>query len=170
MKNSCSMRDFYFVGNVYSPGRAPKTEACLVEEAKEYCHRVLSDVQVDELVLHLQELQNDLMRENARLRRVEVRFVRNEFYAHLEIGNSCVNMEFVKGSCKEAAASELFNDGWWNCFESFAAELGDADRVCIDVMTQANVSSPEAFMRARQIGDERVAEIVRTYADLKFVD
>lgn len=72
MKNSCSMRNFYFVGNVYSPGRAPKTEACLVEEAKEYCHRVLSDVQVDELVLHLQELQNDLVSENARLRRVKV--------------------------------------------------------------------------------------------------
>ena len=164
------MRDFYFVGNVYSPGRAPKTEACLVAEAKEYCHRVLSDVQVDELVLHLQELQNDLVRENARLRRVEVRFVRNEFYTHLEIGNSCVNLEFVKGSCKEAAASELFNDGWWNCFESFAASIGDADKICFDVMCEANVSIPEAFMRARQIGAERVAQIVRTYADLKFVD
>lgn len=37
-------------------------------------------------------------------------------------------------------------------------------------MCGANVSSPEAFMRARQIGTERVAQIVRTYADLKFVD
>ena len=121
-------------------------------------------------MLHLQELQNDLVRENARLRRVEVRVVRNEFYVHLEIGNSCVNLEFVKGSCKEAAASEIFNDGWWNCFESFAASIGDADKICFDVMCGANVSSPEAFMRAKQIGIERVAQIVRTYADLKFVD
>lgn len=177
MKNSCSMRDFYFVDKIYSSGRAPKTEACLVAEAKEYCHRVLSDVQVDELVLHLQELQNDLVRENARLRRVEVRFLRNEFFflrneffPFIRIGGSRLSLMFVKGSYKEAAASEIFNDGWWNCFESFAASIGDPDKICFDVMCEANVSSPEAFMRAEQIGIERVAQIVRTYADLKFVD
>lgn len=170
MKNSCRMRDFYFVDNVYSLGRAPKTEVCLVEEAEEYGHRILSDVQVDELVLHLQELQNDLVRENARLRRVEVRFERNEFYSCIKIGGSRLSLRIVKGSYKEAAASELFNDGWWNCFESFAAIIGDPDKICFDVMCGANVSSPEAFMRARQIGTERVAQIVRTYADLKFVD
>lgn len=170
MKNSCSMRDFYFVTGVFPGPRAPKTEACLVVEAREYVQHVLSDVQVEELVLHLQELQNELVRQNSRLRRVEVRFERNEFYNCIKIGGSRLSLMFVKGSYKEAAASEIFNDGWWICFESFAASIGDADKICFDVMCAANVSSPEAFMRARRIETERVAQIVRTYADLKFVD
>ena len=41
-----------------------------------------------------------------------------------------------------------FNQGWWNCFESFAAELlfqnEDADDICINVLRAAGITSREA--------------------------
>ena len=42
-----------------------------------------------------------------------------------------------------------FNQGWWNCFENFAAELLDvnsyAENVCTNVLTAAGISEHEAL-------------------------
>ena len=41
-----------------------------------------------------------------------------------------------------------FNQGWWNCFEHFAAELLSVDQymgdLCISVLTGAGITKREA--------------------------
>ncbi len=46
------------------------------------------------------------------------------------------------------ASKGTFNQGWWNCFESFAAELlsteGQAEGVCRRVLDGAGITRREA--------------------------
>lgn len=47
------------------------------------------------------------------------------------------------------AQKGTFNQGWWNCFESFAAELlsteGQAEGVCRRVLEGAGITEREAL-------------------------
>lgn len=62
-----------------------------------------------------------------------------------------------------------FNQGWWNCFESFAAELLSTDRtaenVCTRVLEGAGISHREAgaWLDKPVRHDPKVEEIVRNY-------
>ena len=62
-----------------------------------------------------------------------------------------------------------FNQGWWNCFESFAAELLSVDRyaegICIAVLNGAGITKKEVenWIENYQGTDMRVLEVVRNY-------
>lgn len=62
-----------------------------------------------------------------------------------------------------------FNQGWWNCFEHFAAELLSIDMyaedVCTRVLDGAGITKREAKYWLTHSGSpyDRVVEVVRDY-------
>ena len=62
-----------------------------------------------------------------------------------------------------------FNQGWWNCFESFAAELlgtnGNAEDVCTSVLKGAGITRREAFawLDKPVPRNPKVENVVRNY-------
>lgn len=62
-----------------------------------------------------------------------------------------------------------FNQGWWNCFESFAAEILKTDRyggsACRHVLEDAGITKREAmaWLNRAEYQNPAVEEIVRNY-------
>lgn len=62
-----------------------------------------------------------------------------------------------------------FNQGWWNCFESFAAELlfqnQYAEDICTSVLTGAGITKREAssWLERSPCNNPKVVEVVRNY-------
>lgn len=61
-----------------------------------------------------------------------------------------------------------FNQGWWNCFETFAAELLAVDAygegICVRVLDAAGITYRECEYRLRfGFYSSKVKEIVRGY-------
>lgn len=61
-----------------------------------------------------------------------------------------------------------FNQGWWNCFESFAAELlstQNAEDICISVLTDAAITKKEAsaWLDKPVQRNPKVEAVVRNY-------
>lgn len=68
------------------------------------------------------------------------------------------------------APKGTFNQGWWNCFESFAAELlfvdtTNGETVCEHVLDAAGISKREAFawLDKPVARNPKVEHIVREY-------
>lgn len=67
------------------------------------------------------------------------------------------------------AQKGTFNQGWWNCFESFAAELlsteGQAEGVCRRVLDGAGITEREAraWLDKPVQRNAKVERIVREY-------
>lgn len=62
-----------------------------------------------------------------------------------------------------------FNQGWWNCFESFAIELLSIDKThentCLRVLKEAGISKHEAaaWLDKPVQRDPKVESVVRTH-------
>jgi hypothetical protein len=62
-----------------------------------------------------------------------------------------------------------FNQGWWNCFESFAAEILSVDKyagtACRHVLEDAGITKREAmaWLDKGEYRNPAVEEIVRNY-------
>ena len=62
-----------------------------------------------------------------------------------------------------------FNQGWWNCFESFASALLSADKYadcfCMGMLEDAGITKREAsaFIKKEEYHDPKVIEVVRNY-------
>ena len=62
-----------------------------------------------------------------------------------------------------------FNQGWWNCFESFTAELLSSSPAATDIATRvldgAGITEREAasWLERTECTNLRVVEIVREY-------
>jgi len=61
-----------------------------------------------------------------------------------------------------------FNQGWWNCFESFAAILHsniNGYSLCMDILQGAGITKREALAFINKVGhhDPDVVEIVKDY-------
>lgn len=62
-----------------------------------------------------------------------------------------------------------FNQGWWNCFESFAANLifekDCASRICKNVLQEAGITNREAshWLDSTQCSNPEIINIVRDY-------
>lgn len=62
-----------------------------------------------------------------------------------------------------------FNQGWWNCFEHFAAELlsvdPNMDDLCIGVLNGAGITKREAsyWLEHSDCPYQRVVDVVRRY-------
>ena len=172
------MNKFYFVQSSYAAPKACAMELEIRRDAtNRYLHHIIREDDIPAIVEELQELQLDYCSANRRVRQVEIKAHGNPMVdglRYIYIGNSFLSLIEVKGSEKEAAASELFNDGWWNCLESFALNYGLWDQTLedalFDVMSDAGVSGPEAHLRAGSIGSVRVRELVERYAETKFVE
>lgn len=173
------MKEFYFAESVYEAARAPLIEKELMLEIRtNYLHRIISTDFLEEIVSHLEELQRELLRRNSRLRRVDIGHTKlnDRLWGRLSVGQSSLCLQMIKGSDKDAAASEKFNDGWWNCFESFAIGLEYTvasevrEKICTDVLSDAGVQSAEAFLRAESAGSQRTKDLIERYANLKFVE
>ena len=67
------------------------------------------------------------------------------------------------------AKKGTFNQGWWNCFWSFAAELLSSDKfadgICISVLEGAGITRKEARYQLDnpQTGNDSVQEVIREY-------
>ena len=65
--------------------------------------------------------------------------------------------------------TEEFNNGWWGCFENFAAELLSVnaydDGICTAVLKGAGITKDEAsaWLDREVYADPKVVEIVRNY-------
>ena len=175
------MNKFYFVQSSYAAPKACAMELEIRRDAtNRYLHHIIREDDIPAIVEELQELQADYCSANRRVRQVEIKAHEDPMVdglRYIYIGNSFLSLIEVKGSEKEAAASELFNDGWWNCLESFALMCeyyGLRDQALEDalfeVMEAAGVYGPEAHLRAGSIGSVRAREIVERYAETKFVE
>lgn len=175
------MNKFYFVQSSYAATKACAMELEIRRDAtRRYLHHIIREDDIPAIVEELQELQADYCSANRRVRQVEIKAHENPMVdglRYIYIGNSFLSLIEVEGSEKEATASELFNDGWWNCLESFALMFvyyGLMDQTMedalFDVMSDAGVFGPEAHLRAGSIGNVRVREIVERYAETKFVE
>lgn len=175
------MNKFYFVQSSYAATKACAMELEIRRDAtNRYLHHIIREDDIPAIVEELQELQADYCHANRRVRQVEIKAHENPMVdglRYIYIGNSFLSLIEVEGSEKEAAASELFNDGWWHCLESFALICGlnglrdqTLEDALFDVMSDAGVSGPEAHLRAGSIGSVRVREIVERYAETKFVE
>ena len=164
------MKEYYFVSRLDQKPRAPLVERELIQEASNlYMDRIVSSDQLEEIVESLQESQEDMIAATRRLNRVEIRVEKYDHMAYLYVGKSSLWLRPIRCSDKESAASEIFNDGWWNCFETFAAYVRDS-RIFEYILTDANVSSPEAFMRADLIGSKWLADVVRRYGETQYME
>ena len=171
------MMEFYFATYIMSVGTMSKIERELITELDGYMDRIISSDQLREIVEDLNGIQRRMLCKNKNLAKAEIYVQRDPGgYVRLHCGKCELIMRSVKGSCKEAAASETFNDGWWNCFDSFVAQLAVAGspeplrEVCMDILTAAGVTSSEAFMRSETLVDQTAKDIAEYYANLEFID
>jgi len=62
-----------------------------------------------------------------------------------------------------------FNQGWWNCFESFASELLDdnpyAGSICFNVLRDAGITKKEVayHLEHSTFYDAKVENVIRQY-------
>jgi hypothetical protein len=61
-----------------------------------------------------------------------------------------------------------FNQGWWNCFESFATVLhynSNGESLCMGILEGAGITKREAtaFINKAEYHDPDVVELVRNY-------
>ncbi len=173
------MNKFYFVQSSYAATKACAMELEIRRDAtRRYLHHIIREDDIPAIVEELQELQADYCAANRRVRQVEIKAHGNPMVdglRYIYIGNSFLSLIEVKGSEKEATASELFNDGWWNCLLFFSLGYCDAlgtgiDEVLFDLLSDAGVSGPEALMRARRMQPHHVRDIVERYGETKFVE
>lgn len=169
------MKEFYYASIVLDKAES-KIERELVIECQNYVGRIISSDQLLEIKEDLESIQKRMLGKNTRLARVEIKLHEWASGGCIQIGKSGLCLSAVKGSGKEAAASETFNDGWWNCFDSFVAQFAVAGspeplrEVCMDILTAAGVTSSEAFMRSETLVDQTAKDIAEYYANLKFID
>lgn len=166
---------FFFCDYISIPGaRASEVEkhllACAVTR---FQHRIFSRVELETALRDLDQAQTVLISAypNRQYKRVKVKLEETDKNIYFFLGSCALHIRFVPvlGTEKDCRASELFNDGWWNCLESFGQEINfDEDRIITDVLNAAGISSTEAYIRAAVIGDPSVQQIVREYADIKF--
>jgi len=174
------MNKFYFVQSSYAA-----TKACAMEQeirrdaTRRYLHHIIREDDIPAIVEELQDFQLELSHGNRRLRHVPIEARDNPMVSEIKyigIGDSYLILIEVKGSVKESSASELFNDGWWNCMEDFACmasqvlDPGQLEDVLFDVMSDAGISSVEAHLRSQYIGVSDIFDIVRRYSETKFVE
>lgn len=174
------MNKFYFVQSSYAAPKACAMELEIRRDAtNRYLHHIIREDNIPAIVEELQELQADYCSANRRVRQVEIKAHENPMLDDLRyiyIGNSFLSLIEVKGSEKEARASEIFNDGWWNCLESFALQIEYSlmdqtlEDALYEIMSDAGVYGPEAHLRAASIGFDRLRDIVERYAETKFVE
>ena len=174
------MNKFYFVQSSYAAPNAISMEKEIRREAtNRYLHHIVREDDIPEIVTELKDLQEDLVSANRRVRQVEIKAHGNPMVdglRYIYIGNSFLSLIEVKGSEKEAKASELFNDGWWNCLDCYTYIASQVLQPCqledilVDVMSDAGVSGAEADLRAIAILCPNAREIVERYAATKFVE
>lgn len=174
------MNKFYFVQSSYTAPKACAMELEIRGDAtRRYLHHIIREDDIPAIVEELQELQADYCAANRRVRQVEIKAHGNPMVdglRYIYIGNSFLSLIEVKGSEKEATASELFNDGWWNCLDCYTHIASQVLQRCqledilVDVMSDAGVSGAEADLRAIAILSPNAREIVERYAATKFVE
>ena len=91
----------WFVYDYYTYAGAPKLEDALMTWARlQYLHCLIADSQLDYVVKKIEEKQEELWNENKRLKKVEIRFSRNDTWdpGHkwLHIGNQQLWFRKVK--------------------------------------------------------------------------
>lgn len=167
---------YYFCNYVSVAGaRTSVVEKHLLDYArKNLLQRIYSRIEVEHVLERLELQEEKLMEMDRRVHHKRVNVSIEESNGNIYIfmgpfGGNHIAFVPVLDSGKNAAASELFNDGWWNCLETVAAEIGfDRDRILTDAMTMGGVSGTEAYIRAAMIGDSVTQKIVREYADIKY--
>lgn len=172
------MMEFYFAVNIIKMGTLSAIEREIVGECEsKYLDRIISSDQLLEMVEDFRDISKNIIRKNPRLKPAKISLNKRDYGAVLAFGRSYLSLSRVKGSYKEMAASELFNDGWWNCFESFVMELNDRldpqglRDICNDILNDAGVTSSEAYHRAdTTLSDQTARDVAEYYANLKFID
>lgn len=171
------MKEFYFATMVLSSGVISKIEREISIECEGYVDRIISEDQLQVILNDLWDIQKRMLSKNKRLAQLKICVQRDpDGTVRLRFGRSTLFLHTVKGSGKEAAASEKFNDGWWNCFDSFVDALSVAGspeplrEVCTEILTAAGVTSSEAFMRAETLTCQTAKDVAEYYANLKFID
>ena len=170
------MKQFYFASSVAADSRISMIERELSEEARRFIGRVISSDYLEEIVSTMEAIQKELISQDSRRKRVKISVEKYDHQTYLNLGRCSLLLRPITGSDKDAAASETFNDGWWNCFESFVYEmeyLADTQQlkdVCIAVLNAANVTSSEAFVRAEKMGNQTAKDIAEYHANCLFVE
>lgn len=171
---------FFFCDYISIPGaRASEVEKHLLAYAvTRFQHRIFLRVELETALRDLDQTQTVLISAypSRQYKRVKVKLEETDKNIYFFLGSCALHIRFVPvlGTEKGCRASELFNDGWWNCLETFSMEASmsanryEMDIIISNVLWQAGVSSTEAYIRAAVIGDPTVQQIVRAYADNKF--
>ena len=165
------MKEYFFVSMFYVKPRATLIERSLMKLLQEeFQDRILSTDDIAALIGRLTMRQEDLLSQNKYpKRRCDIHLDEFERASYLYVGRSSMWLRKVAGSGKDAAASDTFNDGWWNCFESFAYALDgrmredELESACREVLEGANIGSPEAYARAPQLTYMLARRIVEDY-------
>ena len=104
------MNKFYFVQSSYTAPKACAMELEIRRDAtNRYLHHIIREDDIPAIVEELQELQADYCSANRRVRQVEIKAHENPMVdglRYIYIGNSFLSLIEVKGSEKEAAASD----------------------------------------------------------------
>lgn len=171
------MMEFYFAGFIYQVGGLSSIEREIKIECDRYLNRIVTSDQLMEMLEDFREISEKMNRKNPRLVPAVVSMKKNPEDAEIRFGKNVFVFYLVKGSGKDAAASEKFNDGWWNCFESFVQQLTEMRdpklirEISTSVLNDAGVTSSEAFMRVdTTLSDQTAKDVTEYYANLKFID
>ena len=171
-----SKAKFYFCEHVSSAyARSSEVEKYLLRRAREiYLNHVLSRREVEFLTSELDKMQTTLMASypSRRYNRIGVRMEETDSVVYIFLGptgGSFIRFVPIAGSEKDGRASEIFNDGWWNCLKTVSEFIYiDRDRIITETLTAGCVSSAEAFIRAATMLVEELRQIVRDYGDILF--
>ena len=171
-----SKAKFFFCEYVSSAyARSSEVEKYLLRKAREiYMNHVLSRREVENSVPELDKLQTTLMAcyPSRRYNRIGIRMEETDTMVIVFLGptgGSFIKFIPIVGSEKDGRASEIFNDGWWNCLKTVSEFINiDKDRIITETLTAACISSTEAFLRAATMLDEELRSIVREYGDILF--
>ena len=171
-----SKAKFFFCEYVSSAyARSSEVEKYLLRRAREiYLNHVLSRREVEFLTSELDKMQTTLMASypSRRYNRIGVRMEETDSMVCIFLGptgGSFIKLIPVVGSEKDGRASEIFNDGWWNCLKTVSEFINfDKDRIITETLNAACISSSEAFLRASTMLDEELRSIVREYGDILF--
>ena len=171
-----SKAKFYFCEYVSSEyARSSEVEKYLLRKARElYYRHTVSQRELEGLSLELDDLQSNLMKcyPSRRYNRVRIWMEETDDLVFIFLGNyggSFIRFVPIAGSEKDGRASEIFNDGWWNCLKTVSGLINiDRDRIITETLTAGCVSSAEAFIRAATMLDEELRQIVRDYGDILF--
>ena len=96
-------KTYWFVYNYYTYSGAPKLEGALMTWARlQYLHCLIAESQLDYVVKKIQEKQEELWAENKRLKKVEIRYSKDDTWdtGHkwLYIGDQHLMLRRVKGT------------------------------------------------------------------------